>query len=170
MLDSVTEQQLLQYRRDGFVTLHTSPLTGPRRGVPDGPDASCRDAGGRALVHRAGPVPHIPHVDINLCTIDPEYLRPERRVAVPLSPGNALIFHSLAHHYTAANRSGLRRRALQFHYHQIGLEWTSPEAHRELYRDRDAEYAGCTVPKGKPFTEASSFLPSPLRPVIPLPA
>lgn len=116
--------------------------------------------------HRAGPVPHIPHPDINLCTIDPRYVHPEQRVAVPLGPGDTLVFSSLAHHYTAANRSGLRRRALQFHYHQVGLDWTSLEAHRALYHDDAGEYAGCTVSRGKPFREESSFLPSPLRPVV----
>lgn len=116
--------------------------------------------------HLAGPAPHIPHPDINLCTIDPRFVHAERRVAVPLDPGDALVFHSLAHHYTAANRSGLRRRALQFHYHQLGLEWTSLEAHRALYHDESGEYAGCTVPRGKPFREESSFLPHTLRPVV----
>ncbi|HSU07180.1 MAG TPA: phytanoyl-CoA dioxygenase family protein [Acetobacteraceae bacterium] len=112
-----------------------------------------------------GPVPHVPHEDINLCTIRPDHLHAERRVAVPLDPGDALVFHSLIHHYTAANRSDLRRRALQFHYHQVGLEWTSLESHRALFHDEAGEYAGCTVPRGKPFVEPSSFVPKRLRPV-----
>lgn len=116
--------------------------------------------------HLAGPAPHIPHPDINLCTIDPRFVQAGRRVAVPLDLGDALVFHSLTHHYTAANRSGLRRRALQFHYHQLGMEWTSLEAHRVLYHDEAGEYAGCTVPRGQPFCEESSFLPHPLRPVV----
>jgi phytanoyl-CoA hydroxylase len=118
--------------------------------------------------HRAGPVPHIPHEDINLCTIRPDHLHAERRVAVPLDPGDALIFHSLTHHYTAANRSTLRRRALQFHYHQLGMEWTSLAAHRDFYHDETGEYAACTVSRGKPFAEASSFLPQRLTPVSPM--
>ena len=115
-----------------------------------------------------GPVPHVPAEDINLCTIRPDLVRLEDRVAVPMDPGDVLIFHSLTHHYTAANRSDRRRRALQFHYHQVGLEWTSLAAHRELYHDADGAYAGCTVPKGAPFAEASSFVPSRLRPVVPM--
>jgi phytanoyl-CoA hydroxylase len=118
--------------------------------------------------HRDGPVPHIPHPDINLCTIDPRYVNAARRVQLPMQPGDALIFHSLTHHYTAANRSDRRRRALQFHYHQLGLEWTSLHAHRILYHDPHGEYAGCTVPKGAPFAEESSFVPHRLRPVVPL--
>ena len=78
----------------------------------------------------------MPHADINLCTIRPDLVRWQDRIALPMDPGDVLVFHSLIHHYTAANRSDLRRRALQFHYHQVGLEWTSLEAHRALYPRR----------------------------------
>ncbi len=118
--------------------------------------------------HLRGPAPHVPAEDINLCTIRPDLVRLADRVALPMGPGDVLVFHSLIHHYTAANRSNDRRRALQFHYHQVGLEWTSLEAHRSLYHDADGGYAGCTVPKGAPFAEASSFVPSRLRPVVPM--
>jgi len=118
--------------------------------------------------HLRGPAPHVPAEDINLCTIRPDLVRLDERVALPMDPGDVLIFHSLIHHYTAANRSNRRRRALQFHYHQVGLEWTSLEAHRALYHDADGAYAGCTVPKGAPFAEASSFVPGRLRPVVPM--
>jgi phytanoyl-CoA hydroxylase len=134
-------------------------------------DAATRENGCMEVIpesHRAGPVPHVPHEDINLCTIRPDYLHAEHRVAVPLDPGDALVFHSLAHHYTAANRSALRRRALQFHYHQIGMEWTSLAAHRDLYHDENGEYAGCTVSRGKAFAEASSFVPRRSLPVSPM--
>jgi phytanoyl-CoA hydroxylase len=118
--------------------------------------------------HLRGPAPHVPAEDINLCTIRPDLVRLDERVALPMDPGDVLIFHSLIHHYTAANRSDQRRRALQFHYHQVGLEWTSLEAHRVLYHDVDGAYAGCLVPKGAPFAEPSSFVPSRLRPVVPM--
>jgi phytanoyl-CoA hydroxylase len=118
--------------------------------------------------HLLGPVPHVPAEDTNLCTIRPDLVRLDRRVALPMGPGDVLVFHSLMHHYTAANRSDRRRRALQFHYHQVGLEWTSLAAHRALYHDGDGEYAGCTVPKGAPFAETSSFVPGRLRPVVPM--
>jgi phytanoyl-CoA hydroxylase len=118
--------------------------------------------------HLRGPAPHVPAEDINLCTIRPDLLRLDDRVALPMEPGDALVFHSLVHHYTAANRSDQRRRALQFHYHQVGLNWTSLEAHRVLYHAEDGSYAGCTVAKGAPFAETSSFIPSRLRPVLPM--
>ena len=119
--------------------------------------------------HLRGPAPHVPAKDINLCTIRPDLVRLQDRVALPMEPGDVLIFHSLIHHYTAANRSDQRRRALQFHYHQAGMEWTSLEAHRALFHDADGAYAGCTVAKGAPFAEASSFVPSRLRAVVPMP-
>jgi phytanoyl-CoA hydroxylase len=118
--------------------------------------------------HLRGPAPHVPAEDINLCTVRPDLVRLEDRIALPMDPGDVLIFHSLIHHYTAANRSSRRRRALQFHFHQVGLEWTSLEAHRALYHDEDGGYAGCTVPKGAPFAESSSFVPTRLRPVVPM--
>jgi phytanoyl-CoA hydroxylase len=118
--------------------------------------------------HLRGPAPHVPAADINLCTIRPDLVRLEDRRALPMDPGDVLVFNSLIHHYTAANRSDQRRRALQFHYHQVGLEWTSLEAHRALYHDADGAYAGCTVAKGAPFAESSSFVPSRLRTVVPM--
>jgi phytanoyl-CoA hydroxylase len=134
-------------------------------------DPATRDNGCMEVIpgsHRRGPAPHVPASDINLCTIRPDLVRLEDRLALPMDPGDALVFHSLIHHYTAANRSDRRRRALQFHYHQVGLEWTSLEAHRALYHNADGAYAGCTVAKGAPFAEASSFVPSRLRPVMPM--
>ena len=119
--------------------------------------------------HLLGPAPHVPAEDINLCTIRPDLVALDRRVALPMDPGDVLVFHSLIHHYTAANRSEQRRRALQFHYHQVGMEWTSLAAHRVLYHDSEGAYAGCTVPKGAPFAEPSSYVPSRLRPVVPMP-
>ena len=50
-----------------------------------------------------------------------------------MQPGDALIFHSLLHHYTAPNASPLRRRAVQFHYHQIGAVWGDLAAHGKTY-------------------------------------
>ena len=104
--------------------------------------------------HLRGPAPHVPAEDINLCTIRPDLVRLAERVALPMEPGDVLIFHSLIHHYTAANRSDQRRRALQFHYHQVGLEWTSLEAHRALYPRRGWRLCrlhgaeGCAVRRG----------------------
>ncbi len=97
--------------------------------------------------HVDGPAIHRPEADVNQCSIRPDQLRLQDRVTIELEPGDALIFHALLHHYTAPNRSSLRRRAIQFHYHQLGMQWTSLDAHRRTFHDETGAYAGCTVPK-----------------------
>ena len=98
--------------------------------------------------HLAGPAAHVPAEDVNLCEIRADRVRLADRVHVEMEPGDTLIFHPLLHHYTAANDSDLRRRAVQFHFNQIGTVWTDLATHRRLFRDEDGAYAGCTVPHG----------------------
>jgi phytanoyl-CoA hydroxylase len=96
--------------------------------------------------HLDGPMPHVHENDFNRCRIVPERQRAAERVALEMQPGDALIFHALLQHYTAPNESDLRRRAIQFHYHQIGAVWGDVESHRRLFHDADGNYAGCTEP------------------------
>ncbi len=113
-------------------------------------DAARRENGCMEVIpgsHLDGPVAHVPAEDINLCTIRPDQLRLADRVQIELDPGDGLIFHPLLHHFTAANLSDLRRRAVQFHFNQIGTVWTDLATHRRLYRDETGAYAGCTVAK-----------------------
>lgn len=113
-------------------------------------DPATRENGCMEMVpgsHLGGPAIHEPQPDANMCNIRADQVHPERRVAIEMEPGDALIFSSLVHHYTAPNTSGLRRRAVQFHYHQLGMEWMSLESHRQQFHDEKGEYAGCTVPK-----------------------
>jgi phytanoyl-CoA hydroxylase len=119
--------------------------------------------------HLRGPAPHIPAADINVCTIRPDHLQLQDRLAVPMDPGDALIFHSLVHHYTAPNRSDMRRRALQFHYHQVGLEWTSLEEHTKQFHDETGAYCGCTIaePPDRPGKRYEYHTPL-ARPVTPM--
>jgi phytanoyl-CoA hydroxylase len=98
--------------------------------------------------HLEGPAAHVPAEDVNLCEIRPDRVRLGDRIHVEMEPGDALIFHPLLHHYTAANDSDLRRRAVQFHFNQTGTVWTDLAAHRRLFRDEHGAYAGCTVPHG----------------------
>jgi phytanoyl-CoA hydroxylase len=63
--------------------------------------------------HREGPAPHFKRRDWQLCDGD---VQTSRDVVVPLPPGGALFFNGLIHHGTPANRTTLRRRAVQFHY------------------------------------------------------
>lgn len=122
-------------------------------------DPAGRDNGCMQVIpgsHLLGPAPHVPMLDPNECHIRRDLIHAERSVAIELAPGDALIFSSLLHHYTAPNTSGLRRRALQFHYNQLGMDWGSLEDHRRDYHDEQGQYCGCTVqpqpvPPGKEF-------------------
>ena len=95
--------------------------------------------------HLDGGQPHVHENDFNRCRIAPGVVRVADRVAISMQPGDALVFHSLLHHFTAPNRSDLRRRAVQFHYHQTGAVWGSLEQHRRHFQFADGSYAGCTV-------------------------
>jgi len=81
-----------------------------------------------------------------------------------MEPGDALIFHSLLHHFTEPNTSNLRRRAVQFHYHQIGAIWGDVEQHRRHYHFDDGAYAGCTVA----HSGANVYRGALPRPVVPM--
>ena len=63
--------------------------------------------------HSEGPVVHFNRRDWQICDT---HVPMDREVMVPLKPGGCLLWHGLLHHGTPANRSNLRRRALQFHY------------------------------------------------------
>ncbi len=96
--------------------------------------------------HLRGPAPHVHENDFNRCRIVDSFVHAERAVPVEMQPGDALIFHSLIHHFTAANNSDLTRRAIQFHYHQSGAVWGTLAEHQRLFHDAGGRYAGCTVP------------------------
>ena len=91
-----------------------------------------------------------------------------RRIAVEMEPGDALIFHSLLHHFTEPNTSNLRRRAVQFHYHQIGAIWGDVAQHTRHYHFEDGGYAGCTVAHDPSAPGAYQYRGALPRPVIPL--
>ena len=136
-------------------------------------DAARRENGCMEVIpgsHLDGPAVHLPHADMNQCEIRTDKLRLADRVPVELDPGDALIFHSLLHHYTARNVSDLRRRAIQFHYHQTGLRWLSLEDHRRHYHDESGAYAGCTV-QSVPTTPGKEFIykDGRQRDVVPVP-
>ena len=112
-------------------------------------DAATRENGCMELIpssHLGGAVPHEHENDFNRCRILDPLVARDARIAIEMEPGDALIFHSLLHHYTAPNPSPLRRRALQFHYHQIGAIWAGVPEHQRLFHFEDGGYAGCTVP------------------------
>jgi len=114
-----------------------------------------------------GPVPHVPMGDVNECHIRPDLVRAEQAQLIEMQPGDALIFHACLHHYTAPNQSDLRRRALQFHYHQLGMDWLDLAAHQRDFHDEAGGYAGCTVATAPiPEGVSYSYRPGRPRPVI----
>jgi phytanoyl-CoA hydroxylase len=119
--------------------------------------------------HLAGPVPHVPMGDVNECHIRPDLVAADHRVAIEMAPGDALVFHPCLHHMTEPNHSDMRRRALQFHYHQTGMEWRDLEWHRRWFQDATGAYCGCTVPaEPVPPGAAYTYRPGLARPVTPM--
>ncbi len=117
--------------------------------------------------HLLGAVPHQHENDFNRCRILDQHVQRDQRIAIEMQPGDALIFHALLHHYTAPNTSDLRRRALQFHYHQIGAVWAGVDEHRKLFHFDDGRYAGCTVPHEPAPPNAYWYRGALARPVVP---
>lgn len=62
---------------------------------------------------REGPVIHFQRRDWQICDTD---VQTQRCLALPMQPGDCLLFDGLLHHGTPPSHSDLRRRALQFHY------------------------------------------------------
>ncbi len=116
--------------------------------------------------HLGGAVPHQHENDFNRCRILDEHVDHDARIAIEMQPGDALIFHSLLHHYTAPNASDLPRRALQYHYHQTGAVWAGVAEHQRLFHFADGSYAGCTVPHEPADASAYWYRGALARPVI----
>jgi len=81
--------------------------------------------------HREGPMPHFNRRDWQIC--DSDILGRHGAVAAPLPPGGCVIFDGLTPHGTPANHSGLRRRAIQFHYVAKGTPRTTTEERMALF-------------------------------------
>ena len=86
--------------------------------------------------HRAGPQVHFNRRDWQLCD---SQVAVADDVIVPLAPGGCLIFQGLVHHGTPANRSSLRRRALQFHYHGVSVQPISQEERMAVFGEAGRE-------------------------------
>ena len=76
--------------------------------------------------HSQGPVTHFKRRDWQICDND---VNNQSAIAVPLKPGDCLLFHGLLHHGTPANRSNLQRRAMQFHYRESNSPSISEDEH-----------------------------------------
>lgn len=80
--------------------------------------------------HRQGPVVHFKRRDWQICDT---HVKNQGATAVPLKPGGCLLFSSLIHHGTPTNNSGLRRRAVQFHYRPLSAPKTSVEERLAIF-------------------------------------
>ena len=95
--------------------------------------------------HLSGPRRHEwTKVDCEITTKD---VNPADAVAVELPPGGIMIFHGMLPHETPANNSGLRRRALQFHYQSADTKIAPQEEYRSKFAAPDGLFIGCDYSK-----------------------
>ncbi len=95
--------------------------------------------------HRTGPRPHYwSKVD---CEITTEEVAPAAAVAIELPPGGLMVFDGLLPHETPANRSPLRRRALQFHYRSAATQVVPREEYQKKFAGPDGLFLGCDYSK-----------------------
>jgi phytanoyl-CoA hydroxylase len=109
------------------------PLDAPVVGAWIALDEATTDNGCMIVIpgtHRQGPVVHFKRRDWQICDT---HVNNRGAVAAPLKPGGCLLFHSLIHHGTPTNHSGLRRRAVQFHYRGASALETSAEARLTIF-------------------------------------
>jgi phytanoyl-CoA hydroxylase len=78
--------------------------------------------------HRAGPVAHVDGP--TGWRLAPERIAQDEVLALPMAAGSALVFDAGLWHFTDANRSARRRRAVQYHYVAAGTRCTDG---RELW-------------------------------------
>ncbi len=95
--------------------------------------------------HHSGPRRH--HWSRVDCEITTDEVDPSLAVPIELPPGGLMIFHGLLPHETPANRSSLRRRALQFHYQSAATEIVPREEHRRRFVAPDGVFVGCDYSK-----------------------
>ena len=75
--------------------------------------------------HRAGPRIHFKRRDWQICDTD---IDNAGRVAVPMPPGDVLLFDGKLPHGTPINRTAEHRWAVQFHYRPGAAVLTDDEA------------------------------------------
>jgi|UniRef100_UPI0040495CF5 phytanoyl-CoA hydroxylase len=95
--------------------------------------------------HRTGPREHYwSKID---CEITTEKVDPADAVPIELPPGGLMIFDGLLPHETAANRSNLRRRALQFHYRSAATQVVPREEYMKKFTGPEGIFIGCDYSK-----------------------
>jgi len=76
------------------------------------------------------PRPHFSRRDFQICDSE---CNGRECVAVPLSPGGALLFSTLLPHGTPTNQSQMQRLAVQFHYVGKGAPRTDDAARLAVF-------------------------------------
>ena len=95
--------------------------------------------------HLRGPRQHAwTKVDCEITTTD---INPADAVPIELPPGGMMIFHGLLPHETPVNNSGLRRRALQFHYRSAETQIAPQAEYRSKFAGPDGLFIGCDYSK-----------------------
>jgi phytanoyl-CoA hydroxylase len=121
-----------------------SPLDGVA-GIWIALDPATRENGCMHVIpggHRLGPKRHHHTSD---CVIVPGRIDLGRQVAVELPPGGAMVFHGLLPHYTPANASPRRRRALQFHYRAAHCQTLPRAEYDRVFVEADGTPATCNA-------------------------
>jgi len=120
----------------------TISLTAPVVGVWIALDPATPENGCMHVIpgsHQEGPVVHFRRRDWQICDSD---VQRARDVMVPLAPGGLLFFDGLIHHGTPANRTNLRRRAVQFHYISPDAAWAD-EGYRQRHFGSEGKDVTC---------------------------
>jgi phytanoyl-CoA hydroxylase len=84
------------------------------------------------------------HVHLEDCTVEPGRLDVSGAMPVELRAGGIMLFSTLLPHYTPANRSEHRRRALQFFYRAGHTRLVTPEEHAHCFVEADGTQAACS--------------------------
>lgn len=92
--------------------------------------------------HRGGPLKHHHTHD---CEIVPDRLSPEQAVPICLKAGGMVVFHGNLPHFTPANTSPYRRRALQYHYRCASNRMVSKEEYDKVFKEQDGTPASCAA-------------------------
>ena len=95
--------------------------------------------------HLGGPRRH--HWTKVDCEITMDEVNPADAIPIELPPGGMMIFHGMLPHETPANNSGLRRRALQFHYRSGATQVAPQEEYRSKFTGPEGLFIGCDYSK-----------------------
>lgn len=92
--------------------------------------------------HRMGPLKHMHTTD---CEIEHDRYSDETAVPINLKAGGIILFHGNAPHFTPANNSARRRRAIQYHYRSASNQKVSKEEYKQIFKEKDGTPASCAA-------------------------